>query len=75
MRTYHLDEPLWRQYLIYLGNAATGDFGPSYIYKDNTVAQLIGKGLPYSLEARLLCSFAGVGRRHSCRHLCRTQTE
>lgn len=64
MRTYHLDEPLWRQYLIYLGNAVTGDFGPSYIYKDNTVAQLIGKGLPYSLElgcyALLLALVGGV---------------
>lgn len=64
MRTYHLDEPLWRQYLIYLGNAATGDFGPSYIYKDNTVAQLIGKGLPYSLQlgcyALLLALVGGI---------------
>ncbi|RVG86651.1 oligopeptide ABC transporter permease OppB [Sinorhizobium meliloti] len=50
MRTYHLDQPLWRQYATYLGNAVTGDFGPSYIYHDNNVAQLIGKGLPYSME-------------------------
>lgn len=64
MRTYHLDEPLWRQYLIYMKNAVTGDFGPSYIYKDNTVAQLIGKGLPYSLElgfyALLVALIGGV---------------
>ncbi|RVI43821.1 ABC transporter, partial [Sinorhizobium meliloti] len=50
MRTYHLDQPLWRQYATYLGNAVTGDFGPSYIYHDNNVAQLIGKGLPYSMK-------------------------
>ncbi|MQW88794.1 oligopeptide ABC transporter permease OppB [Sinorhizobium saheli] len=50
MRTYHLDQPLWRQYITYLSNAVTGDFGPSYIYHDNNVAQLIGKGLPYSME-------------------------
>ncbi|MCA1439427.1 oligopeptide ABC transporter permease OppB [Ensifer sp. IC4062] len=50
MRTYHLDQPLWRQYVIYLSNAVQGDFGPSYIYHDNNVAQLIGKGLPYSME-------------------------
>ena len=50
MATYQLDQPLWRQYLTYIGHAVTGDFGPSYIYKDNTVAELIGKGLPYSLE-------------------------
>jgi oligopeptide transport system permease protein len=53
MATYKLDEPLWRQYLNYLGNAFTGDFGPSFIYKDNTVAELIGKALPYSVELGL----------------------
>ena len=64
MQTYHLDQPLWRQYLGYMGNAVTGDYGPSYIYKDNSVAELIGKGLPYSLElgfyALLLALFGGV---------------
>ncbi|MDQ0318106.1 oligopeptide transport system permease protein [Pararhizobium capsulatum DSM 1112] len=64
MRTYQLDQPLWRQYLTYITNAVTGDFGPSYIYKDNTVAELIGKGLPYSLElglyALLLALIGGV---------------
>ena len=64
MATYHLDQPLWNQYLAYIGNAVTGDFGPSYIYKDNTVAELIGKGLPYSMElgfyALLLALVGGV---------------
>ncbi|CAN7295277.1 oligopeptide ABC transporter permease OppB [Pararhizobium sp. LjRoot238] len=64
MRTYHLDQPLWSQYLTYIGNAVTGDFGPSYIYKDNTVAELIGKGLPFSIElgsyALLLALVGGV---------------
>jgi oligopeptide transport system permease protein len=64
MSTYHLDQPLWNQYLAYIGNAVTGDFGPSYIYKDNTVAELIGKGLPYSMElgfyALVLALFGGV---------------
>ncbi len=26
---YHLDQPLWRQYLIYLAGLARGDLGPS----------------------------------------------
>jgi len=64
MATYHLDQPLWNQYLAYICNAVTGDFGPSYIYKDNTVAELIGKGLPYSMElgfyALLLALVGGV---------------
>ncbi len=64
MRTYQLDQPLWRQYVTYITNAVQGDFGPSYIYKDNTVAELIGKGLPYSMElglyALLLALIGGV---------------
>lgn len=62
MRAYQLDQPLWRQYLTYMGNAVRGDFGPSYIYKDNSVAELIGKGLPYSMELgfyALLLALAG----------------
>ncbi|MCV3736286.1 oligopeptide ABC transporter permease OppB [Rhizobium sp. TRM96647] len=64
VRTYQLDQPLWRQYVTYITNAVTGDFGPSYIYKDNSVAELIGKGLPYSMElgfyALLLALVGGV---------------
>lgn len=46
---YHLDEPLWRQYLIYMGNLARGDLGPSFRYEGRTVNELIGEGLPVSL--------------------------
>ncbi len=64
VRTYQLDQPLWRQYSTYVSNAVTGDFGPSYVYKDNSVAELIGKGLPYSMElgfyALLLALIGGV---------------
>lgn len=64
MKAYHLDQPLWNQYIQYLKNAVTGDFGPSYIYKDNTIAELIGKGLPYSVQlgtyALLLALIGGV---------------
>lgn len=64
MKTYQLDQPLWRQYTHYLTNAVTGDFGPSYVYKDNNVAELIGKGLPYSMElgfyALLVALIGGV---------------
>src|SRR5579871_5827616 len=50
LRAYQLDEPLYLQYLHYLWNVLHGDFGPSYVYRDFTVAQLIGQSLPYSLE-------------------------
>lgn len=49
-RAYHLDEPLWQQFLRYLGGLLQGDMGPSFKYKDFTVAELIGQGFPVSLQ-------------------------
>lgn len=46
---YHLDEPLWRQYLRYLGEVARGDLGPSFRYPDRSVNELLGLGFPVSL--------------------------
>lgn len=43
---YHLDEPLWRQYVRYLGDLARGDLGPSFQYRDTSVNTLIAQGLP-----------------------------
>ena len=49
-RVYHLNEPLWKQYLRYLGDLFQGDFGPSFKYKDFSVAELIAQGFPTSLS-------------------------
>ena len=47
---YHLDDPLWRQYLTYLENLLRGDFGPSIKYRDFSVTTLIAQGFPVSLQ-------------------------
>ncbi|WP_102960063.1 oligopeptide ABC transporter permease OppB [Mangrovicella endophytica] len=64
IRAYRLDLPLWRQYLDYLWNVAHGDFGPSYIYRDFSVGQLMMQSLPYSLQlgtyALILAVLGGV---------------
>jgi oligopeptide transport system permease protein len=49
-RAYGLDQPIWIQYGRYLGGLAHGDFGPSFKYKDFSVTELIGQGLPVTLE-------------------------
>jgi len=49
-RVYHLDEPLWKQYFLYLGSLLRGDFGPSYNLPDFTVAELFRVGLPVSAQ-------------------------
>ena len=50
LKAYHLDEPLWQQFLRYLGGLAQGDFGPSFKYKDFSVTELIAQGFPGSLQ-------------------------
>ncbi len=50
MRAYHLDEPLWQQFIRYLKGLLVGDFGPSFKYKDSTVAELLWQGFPTSLQ-------------------------
>ena len=52
-KKYHLDEPLIQQYARYLGDVLTGDFGPSFQYRDQTVNQLIAEGFPVSLRLGL----------------------
>ena len=46
---YHLDEPVWQQYLRYLTGIARGDFGPSYKYLDRGVSEIIADTLPTSV--------------------------
>lgn len=48
MERYKLNDPLWKQYVDYLGNVVTGDFGPSFKYEDRTVNDIIADGLPIS---------------------------
>ena len=61
---YHLDEPLPQQFMRYMSGLVRGDLGPSYRYRDYTVAELIGTGFPLSLQigvlAMLLALLLGV---------------
>jgi oligopeptide transport system permease protein len=50
---YHLDEPLWQQYLRYLGALARGDLGPSFQYRNTSVNQIIATGFPVDLTVGL----------------------
>jgi len=64
-RAYHLDQPLPQQFARYLGGLLRGDLGPSYRYRDHTVAELIGAAFPLSLQlgamAMALALVLGVG--------------
>jgi oligopeptide transport system permease protein len=66
--TYHLDQPLWQQYLHYMGGLLRGDLGPSFQYAGYQVSELIAQGLPVSaalglsslLLALVIGSAAGI---------------
>lgn len=52
-RIYHamgLDQPLWRQFLTYVWHALHGDLGTSVIQIGTPVTDIIGQGLPVTLE-------------------------
>jgi len=46
---YNLDLPLIQQYFIYVWGLVRGDFGPSMVYNDFTVSQMLAIGLPFTL--------------------------
>jgi len=46
---FHLDEPLFMQYLRYMGDILRGDLGPSFRYQDHDVNFYIAQSLPNSL--------------------------
>ena len=50
---YDLDKPVAIQYGLYLGKVLRGDFGPSIVYIDRTVTELLAIGLPVSLRLGL----------------------
>jgi oligopeptide transport system permease protein len=62
---YHLDEPVWQQYLRYVGNLARGDLGPSFQYRNTSVNELIAQGMPVDVTigcaSLLLALLLGVG--------------
>ena len=45
---YHLDMPLWQQYLYYINSLLHGDLGASFRYADWSVNDLVAKALPVS---------------------------
>jgi peptide/nickel transport system permease protein len=58
-----LDQPIWRQYLLFIGNVVTGNFGTSYIYHLPAFSLVMSK-LPATLElasiAMLLAACGGT---------------
>ena len=62
---YHLDLPVWQQYLLYLKSLLQGDLGASFRYADWSVNDLVAQAFPVSLAiggtSMLLSVVIGVG--------------
>lgn len=56
---YGLDQPLWRQYGVFVGNLLSGDFGRSFVF-GLPVLQLIASRLPATLELTLAAVLAAT---------------
>jgi oligopeptide transport system permease protein len=62
--SYGLNKPLIEQYFIYMSNLLQGDMGPSFVYRDKRVHEVLAEGLPISITlggtALLLALIIGV---------------
>jgi len=54
-----LDIPLWQQYLVFLRNALTFDFGTSFV-NSQSVAAMVGLNLPYTIELTIVSTVFGT---------------
>jgi len=57
---YHLDRPVWQQYLEYLWNLAHFDLGPSFSYRTQTVNDIIKDSLPVSAQLGIMSLLLGI---------------
>lgn len=51
---YHLNDPLWKQYVDYLAQLARFDLGPSFKYEGRAVNDMIRESFPVSLQLGLI---------------------
>ncbi|HET7036735.1 MAG TPA: ABC transporter permease [Thermomicrobiaceae bacterium] len=57
---YHLDDPIWKQYLEYLSGAVRGDLGPSYVNRSQDVADILRRAFPVSLQLGITALVLGA---------------
>lgn len=63
--SFHLDEPVWKQFARYVWGLMHLDFGPSTRFRDYSVGDIIASGLPWSLTigfwAMVIAALVGIG--------------
>ena len=59
MREFGLDQPMWKQFLTYVGNVLQGDLGTSFAQYPASVNSLIAQALPWSIALQLPAIIVG----------------
>ena len=59
MQEFGLDQPLWQQFLTYVGNVLQGDFGTSFGQYPASVGSLIMQALPWTLAIQVPAIIVG----------------
>ena len=61
---YGLDDPVYIQYIDWVGNLVQGNLGPSYKFQDRTVNDIVGGGIGTTVQlglmAFILCVLVGI---------------
>lgn len=57
---YHLDQPVWKQFLDYLLDLLRFDLGPSFSYRTRTVNDIIGASFPVSAQLGAMALILGI---------------
>ncbi len=57
---YHLDDPLWLQYVRYIGGVAHGDLGPSFKYLGRDVSTILVETFPVSFGLGMMALSVAV---------------
>lgn len=57
---YHLNDPLWKQYLNYLAGAIHGNLGPSYTDTARDVSEIIRDSFPVSVTLGIIAMALGT---------------
>jgi oligopeptide transport system permease protein len=60
LSNYGMDQPLWRQYIDYMGDLAHGDLGPSLKLRDKQVSEIIAEGFPVSATIGLFSMLLAI---------------
>jgi peptide/nickel transport system permease protein len=56
----HLNQPVWQQYLTYIGDVVRGNLGQSVIVQGQTVASVVANSLPITLYIIIGCVLISV---------------